>query len=496
MNMAAYLKLGNISSEVRNFQINTILDTLGLAESENTQAVLLSGGQRKRLAIALELINNPPVMFFDEPTSGLDSSSSWHCIELLKRLAQGGRTVVCSIHQPSALLFEQFDTLYALGDGRCMYQGYVTELLPHLSRHNFICPAYHNPADFLLEVLVGEHGPTNSLAQSTEVKKANDTSLKVPSLSEISLASEEGISNIRSCDIPHPATCESIEEFPKESSQPSLILQLRVLLHRNYLIYIRDPFLTQTRIVMHAMIGLFIGMLYYDIGNDAAYVMDNFGFLYFCIMFIQFTAFSSKLLSFPFELPILMREYFNGWYSLKSYFLAGVAADAPVQVLCTLSYILVSYYLTSQPPEIHRLFLLFYVVLLVGLISQVIGVLTGLTMGMQNGMVFGPLAILPFLIFSGFFVSMKDAPKYFEWLFHMSYLKYGLEAVMQAMYSYDREKLPCSTDYCHFKLPMKFLEELHMVDAKYWVDIIFLTLLYIVLLAVTYTVLKVKLRRR
>ncbi|KOB66964.1 Minichromosome maintenance 3 [Operophtera brumata] len=128
--------------------IEEIITALKMQEVRHTRAGNLSGGQKKRLAIGLELISDPPVMFLDEPTSGLDCSMSKQMVRLLHELARQGRTVVVTIHQPSATLLQKVDRLYAMVGGKCAFMGSVPLLRPYLEQMHWTCPPYHNPVDF------------------------------------------------------------------------------------------------------------------------------------------------------------------------------------------------------------------------------------------------------------------------------------------------------------------------------------------------------------
>ncbi|CAG2183912.1 unnamed protein product, partial [Oppiella nova] len=113
----------------------------------------ISGGERKRLAFASELLTNPSIMFCDEPTSGLDSFMALSVVEVLRDLAASGRTIVCTIHQPSSEVFTIFSHLLLMAEGRVAYLGKLEKAIEYFSTLGLFCPNNYNPSDFYIKQL-------------------------------------------------------------------------------------------------------------------------------------------------------------------------------------------------------------------------------------------------------------------------------------------------------------------------------------------------------
>lgn len=114
----------------------------------------------------------------------------------------------------------------------------------------------------------------------------------------------------------------------------------------------------------------------------------------------------------------------------------------------------------------------------------------------QNGVFLGPVCSVPFVLFSGFFVNFDTIPNYLYWFTYLSYIRYAFEGVIISIYGYNRPKLKCSTDFCLFKSPGRFLQELNMEDAMYWVDAAALAAIFVLLRFVCYFVLRWKVSSR
>ncbi|XP_003491703.1 ATP-binding cassette sub-family G member 1 [Bombus vosnesenskii] len=475
MTLAAHLKLGySINSAYKHTQVLELLEMLGLSHCYDTLCGKLSGGQKKRLDVALELLSNPSVLFLDEPTTGLDSSSCSQCVALLKRLAKiERRTIICTIHQPSALLLEMFDAIYAVAGGYCIYRGSVKSLLPHMSSIGIDCPPYHNPADFLLEVAIGDYGVTvDKLAAAVETVSKDDNKAVTYAMKS------------------------QLEESANEPPTPAgFIAQCYLLYKRQLLCLKRDYTLLVVRLLCHLLIGIIFGYLYMGSGYRANGVLANYVYLYGSLLLLVYTGKMAVTLAFPQEMRILSREHFNRWYGLAPYYISLLLVEIPFQAACAATYLTVSYWLTGQPIETPRIISFMVVSIAASLTAQAWGFFIGATTPVKIAVFAGPIIAVLFSVF-GFCIRYMDTPQMFRWMFHISYFRASFHSLLHTVYGFDRMDLKCDDFYCHYKKPTQFLKEMEIVNISVANNLILIIGIGVLMHLLTASALWCKLNRR
>lgn len=478
MMMATYLKIDNHATKMyRQLLIDNILNTLKLSKIKNTKVDQLSGGQKKRLSIALELIGNPPIMFLDEPTTGLDSLASLQCISALQTLAKGGRTVICTIHQPSAALYQLFDYIYLVVDGQCMYAGTPDNTVSYFGQQGFQCPEYHNPADYILEVVSQEYGDYNKqlVAAAKDYCRREETSLKMHVMRETSFYDEKKMM----------------------LDPPSEITRFKILLYRYALIIYRDWSVSHIKVIVHFLVAILLGLLYANAGEDGSKTFSNVSFLMVTGIYFMYTSMMPAVLKFPLELAILKKERFNNWYQLRTYYAATLVVAIPLNLFPSFVYSAVTYVLTRQPMEWPRFLMFLLMIVMTCFTSESVGLGLGTIFNPINGTFFGAIITCALLELAGIFILFNHMPQILYYLSYVNYYRFALDGLVQAIYGFQRETLQCPShiDYCHFRVPSKMLEELRMSKSIFWIDVVILFVWSVVIRVIVYISLKRRLSK-
>ncbi|CAG0901336.1 unnamed protein product [Darwinula stevensoni] len=350
-----------------------------------------------------------------------------------------------------------------------------------------------------MEVAVGFHGreAINVLFDAANVETATPRKQEEPDQAFLSPNSKSSLSTASSgvwrkikvmLDTRPKATEDAVAEYAVSFASQVECLFLRCLKTTT-----RDLWLLYFRGGAHIFVGLFMGVFFFDMGEDATRVFHNVGSVFFTILFLIFASMLPTTVTYPLEIHVLLKEILNKWYSLKAYYLAKTLSDIPFSLIYSLIYLALWYFMSSQPMDAHRFLRFLALSAFVSIICQSLGLMIGTVFPIQTAVFVGPVVAAPFLIFSGFFLSVKAIPQYMRWVSHISFLKYYFEGTMFCIYGYNRSDLLCNQPFCQFKNPDMFLRELDLEENVYWLDFWVLVLYNVVLRVVAYYVIRWKL---
>lgn len=313
-----------VSRRERKAIINDLLERTGLLSVAHTRIgsgddkKMLSGGERKRLAFAVELLNDPVILFCDEPTTGLDSFSAQQLVQTLYDLAKKGTTILCTIHQPSSQLFDMFNNVLLLADGRVAFTGSPQNALNFFAENGYHCPEAYNPADFLIGVLATDPGYEQASQRSAQhlcdmfavsgAAKQRDMLVNL----EIHMA--------QTGDYPFDAEVDAFRSAAWYN-------KFHMIWYRASLSLMRDPTVQRMRFFQKIAMAVIIGVCFAGtITVSQLGVQAVQGALFVMISENTYHPMYSVLNVFPQGFPLFMRETRSGMYSTAQYYVANIMA--------------------------------------------------------------------------------------------------------------------------------------------------------------------------
>ncbi|KAL5982250.1 ATP-binding cassette sub- G member 1 [Asimina triloba] len=387
----------SMSRQEKRERAETTIKEMGLQDAMNTRigggaSKGLSGGQKRRVSICIEMLTRPKLLFLDEPTSGLDSAASYHVMNVIVGLARGGgRTVIASIHQPGSEVFELFNNLCLLSAGRTVYFGPASEANEDIERGSDRMPTAE-----VIDILVKSY---KSSATSKQIWK------KVEEMRNKGGAPLE------------------------KGSQASFLTQSLVLTRRSFVNMYRDLGYYWLRLAIYVMLCLCVGTVFHDVGHSYESIQARGSLLMFVASFLTFMAIGG-FPSFVEDMKIFERERLNGHYGVGAYVTGNTLSSIPYLFLIAAVPGAIGYFLAGLQRTADN-FLYFTLVLFActwlveSLMMTVASVVPDFLMGIITGA--GIQGIM--MLNGGFFRLPKDLPKPF-WrypLYYVAFHKYAYQ---------------------------------------------------------------------
>ncbi|XP_054819464.1 ABC transporter G family member 22-like isoform X2 [Prosopis cineraria] len=393
----------------------------------------VSGGERKRVCIGNEIIINPSLLFLDEPTSGLDSTTALKIVQMLQDIAEAGKTVVTTIHQPSSRLFHKFDKLILLGKGSLLYFGKASEAIPYFQSIGCSPLIAMNPAEFLLDLANGNVNDVSvpseledkvQIMGNAEVKTKNGKPSPAMVHEYLVEAYETRVSETekRKLMVPIPLdeslkskVCSPKRQWGARWCEQYSILFCRGIKER------RHDYFSWLRITQVLSTAVILGLLWWQSdANNPKGLQDQAGLLFFIAVFWGFFPVFTAIFTFPQERAMLAKERAVDMYRLSAYFVARTTSDVPLDLILPVLFLLVVYFMAGLRLSADSFFYSILTVFLCIVAAQGLGLAIGATlMDLKKATTLASVTVMTFMLAGGFFV--KEVPKFISWIRYISF---------------------------------------------------------------------------
>ncbi|KAL0583310.1 hypothetical protein ABG067_006811 [Albugo candida] len=433
---SASLRLPSEISEMDRMNlVNETLDLLELTGIRNELIANLSVEQKKRVTIGVEVVSNPSILFLDEPTSGLDARSAIVVMRGVQSIARTGRTVLCTIHQPSISIFELFDALLLLQRGGfTAYFGdlgkdsiTMLEYFASIPGTEQIRPQY-NPATYMLEVIGAGIG-----------RDVKDYSLEYRN-SELYKSNRE-----HTMKLLNPP--EEFVRFSTMNFRPiatSFTNQLSYLATKQRLTYWRSPQYNFVRLFLFPLFAIIFGTTFYQLGSDTTKkINSHIGLIYNSMDFIGVINLMTVIEISCAERAVYYRERMSNYYDALPFSLSLFFAELPYLVVAVSMFLTILYWLVGWNSEAGAFFYFLFVFFLYTSVCTFIGQwMSALTPNAKVANVaVGALSCL-FNLFSGFLLPPTRMRSFYKWFKYLMPSSYSLAALVSIQFGECSDLVP------------------------------------------------------